>query len=92
MEPPFDLTFGLLAYVIPARGQNGQVDFLSTDQLTSIAVKANGQVVDNFDVDTGSGAIYTATGVSIVPLPAALPLMLTGLIGLGSVSLRDTRG
>lgn len=85
---PFDFTFGLLAYVIPAPGHTGTVNFLSTSTLTSITGKANGQVISNFNVQTASGAIYTPNGVSIVPLPASLPLLMSGLLAIGAAMRR----
>ena len=80
---PTELTFGILASAIPSSGGTASVDFLNSVKLTGITAFANGAPIADFAVATGSGAIYTAQGVQLapVPLPAAWALF-AGALGV----------
>ena len=83
----FDLTIGLYASVIPYSGSPsiGTADFLHTAELTGISIlNSAGQALPDFSISSASGTLYDAMGVRVVPVPAALWLFVSGLLGLMS--------
>jgi hypothetical protein len=82
----FEIALGIRAMVLPAIGSN-EVDFSTAALLTGIDVYANGQLVENFSIESGSGTRYDTNGVHFdppvaVPEPGTLACFGAGLIGL----------
>jgi hypothetical protein len=66
-----DLTVGLAAVSFPVTGAT--LDALLTASLSGISVYDNpGNLLNDFNISSVSGATYTAGGVSSVPIPAAV--------------------
>lgn len=85
---PMEASFALWAGTLPSSSyglaypSNGSASFYSTAQLTGIEVfDSSGHAVPAFTVVSGSGTVYSATGV--VPEPAPVALMVAGLLVLG---------
>lgn len=88
---PFDLTIGLYASVIPYPGSpsTGSADYLHTASMSGISIlDASGKVLPEFTISSGSGTLYDANGVHVVPVPAAVWLFGSGLLALPGVVRR----
>ncbi len=86
---PFDFQvgFAVTARVFqPSTGATStdvNADFLSTMRITGLSViDPSGNTVGSFSIQSASGAIYGPNGVSTVPEPATLPLVIAGIIGI----------
>lgn len=86
---PFDLTIALYAGVIPYSDGSGAADFLHTALLSGISIlDGNGQTLTDFSIVSGSGTLYTDTGVQAVPVPAAAWLFGSGVLALAGARQR----
>jgi len=83
----FDLTTALYAAAVPSNSSSGTVDFASTARLTGISILQGINPITGFTIQSGSGTQYTAEGV-VVPLPAAVWLFGSGMLGLVGVARR----
>lgn len=77
-----DLTVGLAGVSFPATGST--LDVLLNAVLSGIKVyNSSGNLLTNFNINAASGSVYSVNGVSsVVPIPAAVWLFGSGLIGL----------
>lgn len=85
---PSDLTVGLAGVSIP---MGTSLDVLLNAALSGIEVyDASGNLLNNFNINSASGSVYSANGVAIVttPIPAAFGLLGSGLLGLIGVRRR----
>lgn len=63
---PFDIRFGLMAYVVPAKNNVLDVSFAGTAKLTGVEVfSSGGTPVAGFEIASGSGVGYSAVGVHL---------------------------
>jgi hypothetical protein len=84
-----NLTVGLAAVSFPYTGAT--LDAYLNGVLTGITVyDANDSLVSSFQISSASGTVYSASGVSPVPEPAAYVLFLTGLVVLGFMANRHS--
>jgi hypothetical protein len=76
-----DLTVGLAGVSFPATGST--LDVLLNAVLSGIKVyDSSGNLLTNFNINAASGSVYSANGVTSTPIPAAVWLFGSGLIGL----------
>jgi hypothetical protein len=76
-----DLTVGLAGVSFPTTGST--LDVLLNAVISGIKVyDSSGNLLTNFNINAASGSVYSANGVSSVPIPAAIWLFSCGLLGL----------
>ena len=86
-----NLTVGLAAVGFPATGAT--VDAFLKAVLSGIKVfDASGNLLNDFKITAASGAVYQASGVSSVPIPAAIWLFGLGLAFLSNIVVAHRLG
>lgn len=66
-------------------------DFLNTLRVTGLTLKDSTGAPIDFQIQSGSGALYTENGIQVVPEPGTVTLFALGLVGVVGIRLKTRR-